>query len=218
MADNSHLEPTGSDEQVVDPTDEAQADIDLETPSGDDLLIEDLDAAAEPYAIAADEDEAEELEGIDPTTDVEDEPETDEMVTDAAELEAAEGEAEKAPSTRPMKRKKARQLAEAEESASDTVAEADEPANTRPVRRTPAKKDAPTRKRDQVAATGEKSRRVGPATFVKESIVELRKTVWPTGSQVSSWFAAVLIFVLFIVFFVWALDSLFGWALLKALG
>jgi preprotein translocase subunit SecE len=61
-------------------------------------------------------------------------------------------------------------------------------------------------------------KRTGPVTFVKQSISELRKVVWPTGSQLTQYFVVVLIFVMFMIALVSVLDFAFGWALLKALG
>ena len=58
-------------------------------------------------------------------------------------------------------------------------------------------------------------KRTGPVTFVKESVGELRKVVYPTGPQLLNYFVVVLIFVLFIIAFVSVLDLAFGWAILK---
>jgi preprotein translocase subunit SecE len=60
--------------------------------------------------------------------------------------------------------------------------------------------------------------RTGPVTFVRQSISELRKVVWPTGAQLTQYFVVVLIFVLFMIALVSLLDFAFGWLLLKALG
>jgi len=79
------------------------------------------------------------------------------------------------------------------------------------------KKDAPTRSRKE-ATLGVTEQRTGPVTFVKQSISELRKVVWPTGSQLTQYFVVVLIFVMFMIALVSVLDFAFGWALLKALG
>jgi preprotein translocase subunit SecE len=79
------------------------------------------------------------------------------------------------------------------------------------------KKDAPTRSRKE-ATLGVTEQRTGPVTFVKQSIAELRKVVWPTGSQLTQYFVVVLIFVLFMIALVSLLDFAFGWALLNTLG
>jgi preprotein translocase subunit SecE len=61
----------------------------------------------------------------------------------------------------------------------------------------------------------EKERRTGPVKFVKESVAELRKVVYPTGQQLLQYFVVVLIFVLFIIGIVSVLDLLFGWAIFQ---
>ncbi len=104
--------------------------------------------------------------------------------------------------------------------SADTAAERVRAA--RPVRRT-AQPTGDTRKGrrtpKQKVATGEdESSRVGPVTFTKQSVAELRKVIWPTADQMSRYFAVVLVFVLFIVAYVGALDLVFGWGLLKLLG
>lgn len=60
--------------------------------------------------------------------------------------------------------------------------------------------------------------RTGPGTFVKESVAELRKVVYPTGQQLLNYFIVVLIFVLFIIAIVSLLDLAFGWAILRVFG
>jgi preprotein translocase subunit SecE len=74
------------------------------------------------------------------------------------------------------------------------------------------KKGRATPKRDGGAPA---HKRTGPVTFVKESVGELRKVVYPTGPQLGNYFVVVLIFVLFIIAFVSLLDLAFGWAILK---
>lgn len=74
------------------------------------------------------------------------------------------------------------------------------------------KKGKATPKRDGSAPT---HKRTGPVTFVKESVGELRKVVYPTGPQLLQYFVVVLIFVLFIIAIVSVLDLAFGWAILK---
>lgn len=49
-------------------------------------------------------------------------------------------------------------------------------------------------------------KRTGPITFIRQSIDELRKVVYPTGSQLGNYFVVVLIFVLFIIAYVSLLD------------
>jgi preprotein translocase subunit SecE len=74
------------------------------------------------------------------------------------------------------------------------------------------KKGRATPKRDSGAVA---HKRTGPVTFVKESVGELRKVVYPTGPQLLNYFIVVLIFVLFIIAVVSVLDLAFGWAILK---
>ncbi len=73
--------------------------------------------------------------------------------------------------------------------------------------RTP--KNAATNKRDQV----EKPERTTPSTFVKQSVGELRKVVYPTGQQLMNYFVVVLVFVLFIIAYVSLLDLGMGQAI-----
>jgi preprotein translocase subunit SecE len=56
----------------------------------------------------------------------------------------------------------------------------------------------------------DRPRRTGPITFIKESVAELRKVVYPTGQQLLNYFLVVLVFVLFIIAFVSLLDLGFG--------
>lgn len=115
----------------------------------------------------------------------------------------------------------------ADEEDSEQLEDAEEVAlaatSTLPVRRPRSskapvkKKDAPTRTRKE-ATLGVTEQRTGPVTFVKQSISELRKVVWPTGSQLTQYFVVVLIFVMFMIALVSLLDFAFGWALLNSLG
>lgn len=73
------------------------------------------------------------------------------------------------------------------------------------------KKVKATAKQKQVA---DQERRTGPFTFLRESISELQKVVYPTGQQLVNYFVVVLIFVLFIIAIVSVLDFAFGKAIL----
>jgi preprotein translocase subunit SecE len=75
--------------------------------------------------------------------------------------------------------------------------------------RTP--KGAPTTKRDQQVKPG----RTSPVKFVRQSIGELRKVVYPTGQQLINYFVVVLVFVLFVIAYVSLLDLGLGWAIFK---
>jgi preprotein translocase subunit SecE len=60
-----------------------------------------------------------------------------------------------------------------------------------------------------------KKERTGPIQFVRESVGELRKVVYPTGQQVLQYFVVVLIFVLVIIAYVSLLDLAFGTAVFR---
>jgi preprotein translocase subunit SecE len=108
------------------------------------------------------------------------------------------------------------ELAERPDEASELARQA---ASTRPVKReranAPVKKGVPTRKRD---LKSDEESGTGPITFVKQSVDELKKTVWPSGDDVKQYFVVVLVFVLVMMVVVAGLDFLFGWGLIKWLG
>jgi preprotein translocase subunit SecE len=74
-----------------------------------------------------------------------------------------------------------------------------------------APKGAPTTKRDRPV----KPERTTPIKFVRQSIGELRKVVYPTGQQLINYFVVVLVFVLFVIAYVSLLDLGLGWAIFK---
>lgn len=82
----------------------------------------------------------------------------------------------------------------------------------------PAKKGMATPTRRRRASTGSDEERTTPAVFARQSVEELRKAVWPSGHEVWQYFVVVLVFVLFIMAFVLALDTGFGALLLQLLG
>ncbi len=49
-------------------------------------------------------------------------------------------------------------------------------------------------------------------------VAELRKVVWPTRKQLSTYFVVVLTFVVFVIAIVSVLDLAFGWAMFKIFG
>ena len=163
-----------SDGSVGDPDDAARQDLPGE------FLADDL-SDPEPYRVAPEETEAEELTGV-PA-------DGDDGIEDADQLVAAESVAQQARSSRPVRR-------------SETAAPA-------PMGKSTAKR-APRRPRE--------SGRVGPIKFAGQSVDELKKVVWPTWSQVSAYFWAVLVFVLVIIAYVSGLDLGFGALLLKMFG
>lgn len=94
---------------------------------------------------------------------------------------------------------------------------------SKPVKRrtvqAPVKKSTATRKRKDAEHEHEDPYKAkNPAHFVRQSVGELKKVVWPTWPALVRYFAAVLVFVLFVIIFVSALDALFGWSLLQLLG
>ena len=72
-------------------------------------------------------------------------------------------------------------------------------------------KDAPTNKRDQL----EKPERTTPPKFIRQSVGELRKVVYPTGQQLINYFVVVLVFVLFVIAYVSLLDLGLGQLIFK---
>jgi preprotein translocase subunit SecE len=74
-----------------------------------------------------------------------------------------------------------------------------------------APKSAPTTKRDQPV----KRERTTPLKFVKQSVGELRKVVYPTGEQLIKYFVVVLVFVLFVIAYVSLLDLGLGAAIFE---
>lgn len=92
-------------------------------------------------------------------------------------------------------------------------------ASARPVRKSAVveAKGRATRKRSEATAPAHE-KRTTPAQFVRESVEELKKVVWPSLSQWQQYFVVVLVFVLFIIAIVSALDLLFGWAMLQIFG
>ena len=78
---------------------------------------------------------------------------------------------------------------------------------------TPARtpKTAAPAKRDQPV----KRERTTPLKFVRQSIGELRKVVYPTGQQLINYFIVVLVFVLFVIAYVSLLDLGLGAAIFR---
>ena len=53
-------------------------------------------------------------------------------------------------------------------------------------------------------------KRTGAATFYRQVVAELRKVVWPTQEQLVTYFLVVMVFVIFMMALVSALDLAFG--------
>ena len=90
-----------------------------------------------------------------------------------------------------------------------TSARARADSSSRATARTP--KTAATAKRDQPV----KPERTTPLKFVRQSIGELRKVVYPTGQQLINYFIVVLVFVLFVIAYVSLLDLGLGAAIFR---
>jgi preprotein translocase subunit SecE len=84
-------------------------------------------------------------------------------------------------------------------------------AGTRGRTRSPTPKTSATAKRDQPV----KRERTTPLKFVRQSIGELRKVVYPTGQQLINYFIVVLVFVLFVIAYVSLLDLGLGAAIFR---
>ena len=84
-------------------------------------------------------------------------------------------------------------------------------AGTRGRTPSPTPKTSATAKRDQPV----KRERTTPLKFVRQSIGELRKVVYPTGQQLINYFIVVLVFVLFVIAYVSLLDLGFGAAIFR---
>ena len=102
---------------------------------------------------------------------------------------------------------------------------ADKQASSKPVKRrtaqAPVKKGTATRKRKDAEREHDDVdpyKAKNPKHFVQQSVGELKKVVWPTWPAMVGYFAAVLVFVLFVILFVTVLDGAFGWSLLQILG
>jgi len=64
----------------------------------------------------------------------------------------------------------------------------------------------------KAASTPEKEtrKRTTPPVFLRQVLAELRKVVWPTQSQLTTYFLVVLVFVLVMMAIVAGLDLAFG--------
>lgn len=167
---------------------------DSDDPRGEDLASVDLPEPGD-YTIADDETEAEELQSEDASGD-----DAEVEIDDPEQLADAEDDARSAESTEPE----------------TLVAQV---RSARPARKAAevTKKGTATPSRRK-AATSVEEKRATPRQFVGQSVDELKKVVWPTPLQVRQYFAVVLVFVLFIMAYVVALDTGFGALLLKLLG
>ena len=58
--------------------------------------------------------------------------------------------------------------------------------------------------------SGGPQKRTGPAQFLKEVRTELRRVAWPTRAEVAQYSVIVLVVLLILGGFVFALDQVFG--------
>lgn len=84
---------------------------------------------------------------------------------------------------------------------------AEEESDTSATKRARQKKDRATPRQ---RGGQEKSQRTTPASFVRGSVGELRKVVYPTRQQLGNYFVVVLVFVMLVIAIVSALDYGFG--------
>jgi preprotein translocase subunit SecE len=61
-----------------------------------------------------------------------------------------------------------------------------------------------------VSTSSTRESRTSPATFYRQVVAELRKVVWPTRTQLITYFWVVLVFVVVVMTFVALLDLGFG--------
>ena len=92
----------------------------------------------------------------------------------------------------------------AAESSSGTVATSETSGRGRKGRATPKQR-----------AGAEKESRGGPVNFIRGSVSELQKVVYPTWPQLANYFVVVLVFVLIIIAIVAGLDYGIGWLMLR---
>jgi preprotein translocase subunit SecE len=61
-----------------------------------------------------------------------------------------------------------------------------------------------------VRRDGKAEKRTSPVTFYRQVVAELRKVVWPTQDQLVTYFLVTMVFVVFFMAMVSALDLGFG--------
>jgi preprotein translocase subunit SecE len=70
--------------------------------------------------------------------------------------------------------------------------------------------DTPAVHEPREGSRGADRKRTGPATFYRQVVAELRKVVWPTQEQLTTYFLVVMVFVIVMMAFVSVLDLAFG--------
>ena len=76
---------------------------------------------------------------------------------------------------------------------------------------TPTRREAPSRPAAARAATKE---RIGPAEYARQVRGELRKVAWPTRSEVINYSVVVFMALILLTALIFALDYLFGEAVI----
>ncbi len=236
MADDKNPDSAReSEESTTDPTGAELANHDLAETQGEDVepqgdFVDEPDELKAAGDIVDPEDTPDDDYVDDPET-----PDINEAKLERATDEVAEDEtaapgsiAQRRPRpNRPVRRRSAAdpdpepeqpaELAEADDLDEDADDARVRPGRTRTT--APVRKGHATRTRKEAEAESRRhSSRTTPVSFVQQSIGELRKVVWPTGTQVQQYFVVVLVFVLFIMTLVTLLDLGFGWVILKMFG
>lgn len=104
-------------------------------------------------------------------------------------------------------------------SAKSTTTKKRERATARPKRRADSESDDGLAKLDMTNLEPDADPpRVGPITFIKQSIAELKKVRWANPDEVFQYFVVVLVFVVFIVAFVSLLDLAFSAGIFRLFG
>ena len=204
MAEDQDKVPgEGADEPVPGAADEAASVGDYAT--GFESLAKFADPASVEPSVGADD--------VDEANEAADAPEESEVAEAPQEPEAADvpEEPEVAEEPEPDEEPEDALVTEAEQIAAKV-------ASARPVRKTePEIKGRATPKQERAVRTDERPR-VGPITFVKQSVEELKKVNWPSLDQWQQYFIVVLVFVLIVIAYVGLLDLGFGALLLKIFG
>jgi preprotein translocase subunit SecE len=200
VAKQDEVEPTDGSvaAEPSDATDELTAD-----ELGDDGTVNDLDELDDLDALEAAE-EGDELEDPD-VEDLDDAEPVDEF--DEIVRNSGVGESDEEPPAGETGQTDTDVLQSAGVAA--TTAGARAGSRGRAPARTP--KTAATAKRAQPV----KRERTTPLKFVRQSIGELRKVVYPTGQQLINYFIVVLVFVLFVIAYVSLLDLGLGAAIFR---
>ena len=208
MADKDEVEPTEESSAAEPSSPDARADDLQDTPAeGSEFEVNDepetvieRDFAPESEAELTEADESVDPDGIDP-----DGVEPDAIDPDDAEFDEIVRHSGVDADPDPELDDDGKVLATAGVGAGATSKAVRE---RRPAR---APKGTATGKRDQA----EKRERTTPVKFVRQSVGELRKVVYPTGQQLIKYFVVVLVFVLFVIAYVSVLDLAFGAAIFK---